>query len=262
MSWRSMAGLALGAFALGGGAVGWAIYDGLLPWNSTPKTISEDALTKSSAQAPAPIVNNPVESNPAPTPPITPPTAPIQPPQSNAIFGINRTQALYQVQNARQRLMAGQPLGELAAQMESSFGQTQPQALDAFRAAAQKPVTPAMLLEELNRIAPSLKTAQKSGWQRIESELSSLFVLRSSNQAVNKVDQQYTKAQGALLNGDVETAMSLVRTMPGANSGASWLDMARRHVEMKRSLDRLEQAALSAPPPAPILLPDQIPGMQ
>ena len=108
-------------------------------------------------------------------------------------------------------------------------------------------MTPVKLAAEFDAIAPSLNRDPEMSWARIQRELSTLFVLHTSDAPPSSENAQIQRIRDLILTGNVESAMRLVSAMPGAAKAQDWLAKARRYVETQRALDSLEKAALAMP---------------
>jgi hypothetical protein len=162
----------------------------------------------------------------------------------------------------RRAIENGGQLGALADQLRQRFGSSQPQAVVTVLQAAQTPVSVASLRAELAALQQSLVTANAEAnlWTRLSNELSQLFVLRRGGEAALP-NERWLRATAFAESGNFGAAIAEVAAMPGANSvpAQNWLRRARNMEQTLAALDRLEGAALNAPPatetppPAPIM---------
>jgi hypothetical protein len=154
---------------------------------------------------------------------------------------------------ARRAIENGAQLGALADQLRQRFGSSQPQAVVTILQAVQTPISAASLRAELATLQPSLMTAnaEASLWTRLSNELSQLFVLRRGGEAALPTER-WLRASAFAESGNFGPAIAEVAAMPGANSvpAQNWLRRARTMEQTLAALDRLERAALNAPPAA------------
>ncbi|MFM2411063.1 MAG: hypothetical protein RL481_1891 [Pseudomonadota bacterium] len=230
MNWRSV--VALLALGLLGGAAGfaWLSSEGGLVW-SEPKPTSATAMPEDD------IVTEPAA--------FAPPTI-IQPSASQA-------EAMLLIARARDVIEAGKPMGDLGTRLQTTFGQTQPQALAAIAKGARQPVSNAELLKGFDAIAPMLALPNGTALDRIQYELRTLFVLRSGQTGMKAGAARTERIREMIIAGEIEQATKAVQALPGASFATDWLAKAKTAIIVHRALDALNQAA--ALPPAPILVP-------
>lgn len=250
---RAVLGTALLAFLLGGGAVGYAVWQGLIP------------LHLSGARSPAvlPAVSAPL---PAPAAPRAEPAA-LASQQASlearvaalsqrldsldlrataASGNAGRAEALLVAFAVRRALDRGAQLGLLEDQLRLRFGDAQPHAVSAVIDAAREPVTLDQLVAGLDALAPTLteQPAEDGAWLRIRHAVAGLFVIRRESAPSPAPVAVLRRAHLLLEQGRTEDAMSEVRRLPGARDAGQWLGAARRYEDARRALDVLETAAL------------------
>lgn len=150
---------------------------------------------------------------------------------------------------ARRAIDRGQPLGYLEGQLQLRFGNAQPNAVATIIEGAQNPVTIDVLRQQLEDLAPRLVsgTAKPGLWNRIENEMGSLFVIRSTGTPPPLPEMQLDRARRHVDAGRIDAAMAEVRRMPGNAMAKKWLTEAERHVAIQRALDLVETAAILDP---------------
>ncbi len=237
MNMRSIAGLVLLAFVGGAAAFGWFTYDGALPW-ATPE--------QKSATPPA------TRALPAAQASALPAFIPTQP----VVADSAHTEAMLLSLAARRMIENGKPLGSLLPRLQTAFGQTHPKALAIIAEAGENPLSNAALLDEFEGIAPELVRPAGTGWERIQYEFSTLFILRRGDQALSPSTARLARIKQNLIVGETPTALRLVRALPGAPNGADWIAKAQKAVAVMGALDTLDKAAISAiTAPAPLAVP-------
>ncbi len=157
---------------------------------------------------------------------------------------------------ARRAIERGQPLGYLEAQLRVRFGNTQQAAVDRVIAAAQKPMTLALLREDFERLGPQLIGGAKSEgtWDWMTRQMSELFVIRHSDSPSPTAESRALRVREALAGGRIDIAISEVERMPGKEAATEWLAHARDYAMTEHALDQLETAALSFPPTPPVVV--------
>ncbi|PZU08571.1 MAG: hypothetical protein DI605_11445 [Sphingomonas sp.] len=165
----------------------------------------------------------------------------------------DRAEALLVAFAARRMIDRGQPLGYLETMLRNHFGGVDPQAVAMTIASAQRPVTLSGLQDGFARIEPSLvaKPPRESWWNGFRREMSSLFVVRRADAPSALPGDRRDRARRALEQGQVDVALGEVTRLPGAANAKDWIASARRYVLAHNALDRIETAALLAPPPVP-----------
>lgn len=161
----------------------------------------------------------------------------------------------------RRAIERGQPLGYLETQLRVRFGSTQQAAVDRVIAAAQKPVTLALLNETFEKLSPQLiGGAQSEGtWEWLTRQMGELFVIRHADSPSPTAESRAERVREALAGGRIDVAIAEVERMPGKDAATEWLAHARDYVAAQHALDQLETAALSFPPTPPVAKPDATP---
>ncbi|WP_053058970.1 hypothetical protein [Croceicoccus naphthovorans] len=150
---------------------------------------------------------------------------------------------------ARRLIERGAPLGYLENQLQLRFGNAQPNAVRTIINGARNPVTLDSLrlgLETMSNEAVQ-EPDSASTWDRVQSELQSLFVLRKASAPSPQPVARMDRAQQLLEDGRIEAASALVERLPNAERTAPWLADARRYVAVHDALDLIETAALLEP---------------
>lgn len=251
---RAVITTALLAFVLGGGAVGYAVWQGLIP----PRLVGASQRAETLAP-PTPLPA-------AATLPKAEPTA-LASQQASlearvatlserldsldlrataASGNAGRAEALLVAFAARRALDRGAPLGLLEDQLRLRFGDAQPHAVSAVIDAAREPVTLDQLVAGLDALAPALTEApaDMGAWDRMKHAVAGLFVIRHESAPSPAPVAILRRARLLLEEGRTEVAISEVRRLPGARDAGQWLGAARRYEDARRALDVLETAAL------------------
>lgn len=157
---------------------------------------------------------------------------------------------------ARRAIERGQPLGYLEAQLRVRFGSTQTAAVDRVIAAAQKPVTLALLREDFEKIGPQLigGAASEGTWDWITRQMGELFVIRRADSPSPTAESRAARVREALAGGRIDIAIAEAERMPGKEAATEWLARARDYAMTEHALDQLETAALSFPPTPPVVV--------
>lgn len=182
--------------------------------------------------------------------------------QARAASGnADRAEALLVAFAARRVIDRGQPLGYLETMLRNHFGGIDPHAVAMTLAAAQRPVTLAGLQDSFGTLAPTLVGAppKESWWNGFRREMGSLLVVRRADLPSTDPADRRDRARRALEQGQVELALAEVARLPGAAGAKDWIASARRYVLVHNALDRIETAALLAPPPALPPAPEALP---
>lgn len=176
----------------------------------------------------------------------------------------SRAEGLMVAFAARRALDRGLALGYIEDQLRLRFAEAEPQAVAVVVRNAREPVTLADLREALDNIAPSLiRTNLSDGWwSAIRRSLASLIVIRQRGSQSPRPADRLERARQRLNEGQVEGAIAEIERMPGAEHAENWMRAARRYVNARRALDRIEtaaiqgQARLVVPVSPPIQVPD------
>ena len=176
---------------------------------------------------------------------------------SNAAGQASQAEALLVAFAARRAIERGQPLGYLETQLRVRFGATQSVAVDRVIAAAQKPMTLALLAESFERLSPQLIGGAKGEgtWDWLTRETSELFVIRHSDMPSPTPESRAARVREALAGGRIDLAIAEVERMPGKDAATEWLAHARDYAMTEHALDQLETASLSFPVTPPVIKP-------
>lgn len=258
-SFRTLAVSVLVAFTLGAGVATWfAWHSG---WLSNAPTAPVTAQEQAAADADAELVA--AEALPATT------TSSAAPPgtidsrmgelerrmnrldlQAEAASGhAARAEGLLVAFAARRLIERGAPLGYLENQLQLRFGNAQPNAVRTIINSSRSPVTLDSLRNGLERLSAAAVTEPEtlSGWERVRTEVSRLFVLRSASSPSPQPEIRLERAQALLDDGRVEAAAALVERLPNSQEVRPWVADARRYVAVHDALDLVETAALLEP---------------
>ncbi len=149
---------------------------------------------------------------------------------------------------ARRAIERGAELGFLADQLRLRFGDALPNAVDTVVTFSRASVTIDQLIARLEGLGPDLsQTENKMSFDKIRSELSSLFVIRRETTPSARPARRLERARLFLESGRVEAAIAEVRGLPGAARGRAWIDDAQRLATAQRALDLIETSAVLEP---------------
>lgn len=245
--------IALLAFAVGAGLVGWLATRGYLPTLlGTP--------TAAPAQVETP--NNRAQATP-PSPPQLSQFATVEGRlamiedrisridfQTHAAAGnAGRAEGLLIAFAARRMVDRGEPLGYVADQLRLRFMNAQPRAVQAILDFAAHPVTIDGLSARLEALSPELTVTDTnmSLWERARREFKSLFVVRRDSAALASPVARIERARLMLTARRMESAIGEVERLPGAEAAEKWIADARRYQEVQKALDLLETTAMLEP---------------
>lgn len=250
---RAVLGTALLAFLLGGGAVAYAVWQGLVPLHLAGTTRPARPL----AVAPPPAASGPAQTGPgalvsqqaaleARVADLSNRLDTLDQRAMAASGNAGRAEALLVAFAARRALDRGAQLGLLEDQLRLRFADAQPHAVSAVIDAGREPVTLDQLVAGLDALAPALTElpAEDGAWRRIRRAVAGLFVIRRESAPSPAPVAVLHRARLLLEEGRTEDAMGEVRRLPGARDASQWLSAARRYEDARRALDVLETAAL------------------
>jgi hypothetical protein len=250
-SGRGFVGIALLAFLLGAGAVGYAAWQGLVPFDH--------------ARPVAKVAPPPSTTTVMPAPPAPPPQALAEQDALESRMALleqrltqldlraeaasgnaARAEGLLVAFAARRALDRGTPLGYLEDQLRLRFSDAQPNAVTTIIDSAHNPVTIDQLIAGLDTLTPGLTNAPESGdaWERFKSELAGLFVIRHDTGPTIAPETRVARARTLLTAGKIEAAIAEVQRLPGASGARGWIDAARRYDAGQRALDLIETTAM------------------
>lgn len=149
----------------------------------------------------------------------------------------------------RRALDRGIPLGYLEGLLRDRFGGVDPQAVATVISAAHQPITLDQLRNELDLLRPALSVARadEGWWDGIRRELNGVIVVRQADEPSTVPIDRLKRAIAALENGHVDSALLEVSRLPARKSADRWITGARRYVQARAALDRIETAALLRP---------------
>lgn len=263
------------AFLLGGGLTGYGVYRWLDDRQAPPAPAATGAPVASAVEDAA--------SGPAPTPSASAAIAASEEEQSEAAEAVERVaeqqggldqrlaaaeqrlarldlqsqaaagnaaraEGLLIAFAARRSVERGVELGYLADQLRLRFGDALPNAVAAVISASRQPVTIDQLLARLDGLAPDL-TENDGGisWDRLKSELSSLFVVRRESTPSPQPQRRIDRARLFLQSGRISAAVAEVSALPGASRAQRWITDAERLAAAQNALDLIETAAVLEP---------------
>ncbi len=249
---RAVLGTALIAFVLGAAAVGYAAWQGLVPWRQAssvrlagppagpaPAAVQLDAPAVGGLAAQADHLEGRMSALEARLDALGS--------RAEAAAGeATRAEALLVAFAARRALDRGAPLGPLEDLLRLRFGDKQPNAVGTVIAAGRRPVTLDQLIAGLDSLAPSLTQgpATASAWEKLRREVSGLFVIRRDSAPSPLPQVMLHRARVLLEAGQTEDSIAEVLRLPGAGEAGEWIAAARRYDGARRALDLLETAAL------------------
>jgi hypothetical protein len=157
-----------------------------------------------------------------------------------------RTEGLLVAFAARRAVERGAPLGYLADQLQLRFGEAHPDSVRTVVDFSHDPVTLDQLVARLQGMAPELVKAPKDEgaltW--LGREISSLFVIRRENTPSPEPQKRLERARLFLETGRIRPAIAEISQMPNAREATDWIADARRYVDARDALDRLEATAI------------------
>lgn len=154
---------------------------------------------------------------------------------------------------ARRALDRGVALGYLEGILRERFGGTEPQAVATIISASRQPVTIEALRDQLEALSPKLSVASpgEGWWDAFRRELGGMIVVRKAEAPSAAPVDRLARARDDLAAGHVDSALAEVARLPAQQVAQPWIASARRYVQARVALDRIETAALlqpSAPP--------------
>lgn len=152
---------------------------------------------------------------------------------------------------ARRAIDRGAPLGYLEAVLRERFGRTEPQAVATVISAGRQPVTIGELRDGLEALGPRLSSAADDAgwWESVRREMAGLVVIRRADVVSNAPVDRFARAREDLAAGHVDAALVEVARLPNRRIATDWMVQARRYVQARVALDRIESAALLEPAP-------------
>jgi len=170
--------------------------------------------------------------------------------QTHAAAGnAGRAEGLLIAFAARRMVDRGEPLGRVADQLRLRFMNAQPRAVQTVIDFAQSPVTIDALAARLEALSPELTVTRSddSLWDRARREVTSLFVVRRDSGTLASPAARIERARVMLTARRIDSAISEVERLPGADSADTWIADARRFDAVQKALDLLETTAMLEP---------------
>lgn len=167
--------------------------------------------------------------------------------QAQAVSGnAARAEALLVAFASRRAIERGEPLGYLSDQLRLRFGDARPNSVRIVVDGASQPITLDQLVARLDGLSPRLTVEPDGGigWDRLQRELSELFVVRRETAPSPQPERRLARARQFLESGRVDAAIAEVRNMPGAPAARQWIADAERYAMIRRALDLLETTAI------------------
>jgi len=149
----------------------------------------------------------------------------------------------------RRAVDRGTSLGYLEGVLRDRFAMVEPQAVATVISASRTPVTIDQLRDRLDALEPQLSTAagEHGWWEGFRRELADLIVIRRASAVSTAPVDRVARARASLSAGHVDAALVEVARLPGREAAAGWIADARRYVQARAALDRIESAALLQP---------------
>jgi hypothetical protein len=248
---RGLVIFALICFAIGIAAMGWLLSEWtparnmLLGKTLAPQTaISPPQSAPSAPVAPKPEAAATPEEHMAK---IEEKLAIIDQQADSASNDASRAERMMIAFAARRAIERGASLGYLEGALMRQFGGNDANAVSTIIKGARAPVTLEQLEEGLDTAHVSLiAVGADAGWfSRIWQDMGSLAVIKRDGEDRISPDQRYDRARRALERDRVEMAIREVEALPGHADAKPWLDRARRYVQVRKALDRLEAITLA-----------------
>ncbi len=168
---------------------------------------------------------------------------------SSATVDAHRAEALLIAFAARRAIDHGAPLGYLETLLRERFGRTEPRSVAIVISASRQPVTVDRLRDKLEELEPQLSTfsSEEGWWEGIRRELAGLIVIRRANAPSTAPVDRLERAKDDLATGHVDAALVEIARLPSRKVAEGWIAEARRYVQARAALDRIESAALLEP---------------
>lgn len=166
-----------------------------------------------------------------------------------AVSEAHRAEGLLIAFAARRTIDRGAPLGYLEGVLRERFAGVEPQAVATVISAARQPVTVEQLRDQLDALEPQLASAPEgeSWWDGFRRQLAGLIVIRKATTPSTAPVDRLARARDDLAIGRVDAALVEVARLPGRKAAQGWIAEARRYVQARSALDRIESAALLQP---------------
>lgn len=168
---------------------------------------------------------------------------------STASGEAERAESLLVAFAARRAIDRGVSLGYLEGILRERFGGTEPQAVATVISASRQPVTIEQLRDGLEALTPQLSSAapDEGWWEGFRRELGSLIVVKQAGVPSSAPIDRISRAKGDLEAGHVDSALAEIARVPARKVADGWVANARRYVQARVALDRIETAALLKP---------------
>ncbi|RVT90780.1 hypothetical protein [Sphingomonas crocodyli] len=165
----------------------------------------------------------------------------------------SRAEALLLAFAARRAIDRGQPLGYLEGLLRERFGGVEPQGVATAISASRQPVTIEQLRQQLDIIAPQVQgpAVEEGWWEGVQRELGEMIRIRKADTPSALPVDRFARARDYLAVGRVDAALAEVARVPQQKAVADWVALARRYVQARVALDKIETAALLHQP-APV----------
>jgi outer membrane murein-binding lipoprotein Lpp len=161
----------------------------------------------------------------------------------------SRAEGLLVAFAARRSIDRGVPLGYLEGILRDRFGGVEPQAVAMVISGSRTPVTIDQLRDQLDALSPKLTgaSADEGWWDGFRRELGGLIVIRKADLPSAAPVDRLARARDNLAAGQVDAALAEVARLPARTAAQGWIVAARRYVQTRAALDRIETAALLRP---------------
>jgi hypothetical protein len=168
---------------------------------------------------------------------------------TSATVDAHRAEALLIAFAARRAIDHGAPLGYLETLLRERFGRVEPRAVATVISASRQPITVDRLRDKLEELEPQLSTFSSDGgwWEGFRRELAGLIVIRRANAPSTAPVDRLARAKDDLATGHVDAALAEIARLPSREVAEGWIAEARRYVQARAALDRIESAALLEP---------------
>jgi len=168
---------------------------------------------------------------------------------ASATNDAHRAEALLIAFAARRAIDHGAPLGYLENLLRERFGRVEPRAVATVISASRQPVTVDRLRDRLDDLEPQLSAfSTEDGWfEGLRRELAGLIVVRRADTPSTEPVDRLERAKDDLASGHVDSALIEIARLPNRKIAGDWIAEARRFVQARAALDRIESAALLDP---------------
>jgi len=168
---------------------------------------------------------------------------------SSATIDAHRAQALLIAFAARRAIDQGAPLGYLETLLRDRFGSVEPRAVATVISASRQPITIDRLRDRLGELEPQLSAfSSEEGWlEGFRRELAGMIVIRRADAPTTAPVDRLERAKDYLGTGHVDAALMEIARLPSRKLAEGWIAEARRYVQARAALDRIESAALLEP---------------